>query len=178
MIAALLSVSRWLIFMALVAIAAHIAIVLRTPTFLMARTIERVVADAGWHTFTPTEIPSAQNRLLIPPNPDFLTSACAYDLSQNHVALEANLPKTGLWSVALYNENAELFYTYTNTQADAAPLRAMLVGPASRPINSEQRTIIVAPSFSGLIVVRGMPEPGVEISAPAENYATCKILPR
>lgn len=178
MMQALGAALRWTLFTAAMAAATHFATLIVVPGLLMAQAMANAQSGVGVNAMAfPARgdghgLASARRELLI--------ATCVFNLSQNAVSLSIPIPGTGNWSVTMYGEDARPFFFDQTRPGEDRMLNAVLVEPGGAAPELGKTTLIKAPSFTGLVVIRSLIENPQSL---AENdrvrhQASCQAIPR
>ena len=94
---------------------AHAAFVLFVPSYLFAREVRSIMADAPENSFF-ILAPQDQARLLPGLPPHSVTGMCMFDVSAGDVTLAADLPD-GFWITTIYTDRGDAIYSVNNRQS-------------------------------------------------------------
>jgi uncharacterized membrane protein len=179
-IAALASVLRWSLFIAVMAIGAHFMTLAYLPGILMSKTISGIVQGEGYNTMRHLQRSDASTRWMVRPDPGTLVSACAFNLAQSQVLIEAPFPAQGHWSLTLYDDDARPFYFASNEAAGTAKLAVALIEPGGVFHGESGAQVITSPSFDGVALIRTLIESdaGLAEAEAARHHADCRAIPR
>ena len=180
MIAALFSLIRWSLFIAVIAIGVHVMTLYYLPGMLMAQAMDGAARGIGYNTMSFPQRSDASTRLMARPNPDVLVSTCVFNLAQNQLLIEAPVPSQGYWSLTIYGEDASPFYFLTNETDGGKQLSALLVEPGGTPHATPGAKPIQSPSFNGIILIRTLidNEASLAESDRVRHQASCRAIPR
>lgn len=99
------------------------------------------------------ELPTAESRLVVKPNPDFLYATCFYDLSHGPVQLEGLMPDSSYWSVALYRPNTVNFYVASDRELSDS--LSLLILPTEEGLQARSSpTRLYSPEKKGFVLFR------------------------
>jgi uncharacterized membrane protein len=88
-------------------------------------------------------------RKVVLPNPDFIYSACFFDLTKNDLMISGEFPDTAKYcSLAFYGDNVQPFYVINNLQGFGKKYNVRLSGVHRTP------NVIQAKSKQGVILMR------------------------
>lgn len=147
---------RWVFISAVIAMATHLFIVYATPTTLTARAIENFSKNAPINSIFHQERLTQEDALSDFANLDLIYDTCAFDVSRNPISITAEVPQS-FWSLSLYADNRQVFFSIDEVKAGAAKIEIILIGPdADRDRASEEIRIPVirTPSTKGVAVFR------------------------
>ena len=142
-----------------VAAASNVALAWAIPRVVMAIATSKGERAAGTNRFFHRPLPSAEERDIVRPCPDFAYSTCFLDLGAAPVHLRVPLtaPYT---SVALYSSLTDNFFVRNDRDTAGAPLDVVVVAPgAPRPADLPPGAVVVeAPSTRAMALVRRVVE--------------------
>lgn len=146
----------WLSFLlvvAIVAIAAHVAVVMAMPRVIMNAAMKRLeqssaAAAPGWR-HAPRTTPDS--RAIVRPSPDLAYSACVYDLNEGPVRITM-APGADYWSLSLYAANSDNFFTRNDRAAPEGVAITLIRRGARAPADAGE--IVESPSVRGIAIQR------------------------
>jgi uncharacterized membrane protein len=154
--------SRWrrlgprLAAVAVAAVAIHAAVVWALPRLIMQRVVAASAPERSAGVFLPPMTDHEQRRIVMP-SPDLLYAACAFDVGEQPLRVQADPRAPGYWSIALYASNSDNFHVLNDRQAAGRPVDLVVVGPkayASAPAVPAGATLVTAPTARGLLLMR------------------------
>lgn len=159
---------RWLLTVAVVAVATHAVALWLVPRVVMQRALNVVTAPG--RVLKPP-LADATARRIVLPSPDLLYATCPLDLSGRPLRVHARLQAPAYASVALYAANSDNVYVVNDRQLAGAALDLWLVGPggpaAPAPAGS---TLVRLPTSRGLLLMR------VLVTNPAVDAAAAEAV--
>ena len=171
--------SRWrrsIVAVFVIAMVTHVGGVWAAPRVIMLVVTHEGAKLSGVNQFSHPPLPTAEDRTIVRPSPDFAYSVCVLDLSAGPVRLQVPLtpPYT---SVALFSSATDNYFVRNDRDAEGRPLDVIVVAagrarPAHPPSGVE---IVEAPSDAGLVLVRRVVERADAFSAidVVRRQATC-----
>lgn len=168
-------IGKYVLGAVIIAAAVHFAIILATPRVLMGVAMNRIGA-AGVNTWHISERVTADSRTIVRPAPDFAYSACPYDLGPGPLAIHV-APWNAYWSLSLYDENSDNFFTLNDREARDGGEVALVHGRAD---DVEAALVVRSPTRRGIALIRRL-APTPEAYAAARQVAaadTCATLRR
>lgn len=181
MIAALGGLLRWSLFIAAVATGAYFGTILLLPGLLMSVAMHGAAEFVGLNQMAYPGRGDALTRIGARPDPNLLLATCAFDLSQQYVALSADLPAAGDWSITIYGEDGRPFF-YAANEAGAGPtLDALLLGPGDAARDQAGLMLqIPSPGFRGLVLIRAQIDSEAQLAEidRVRHQASCRSVPR
>ena len=101
------------------------------------------------------DLPDANLRSVVKPNPDFLYATAFYDLSDGPVEITGELPDSSYWSLAFYEPNTVNYYIKNDTQFPKKKLKIILAKEGQEvPPNKEDFELITTDKSSGMMLWR------------------------
>jgi uncharacterized membrane protein len=169
---------RWgLITLALAAII-HWFVVSTVPSVVMWRAMAKIGGRTNW--ISHGERSTEESRAIVKPSPDLLYSSCPFDVSRRPLKIVSGAPADTYWSVALYADNTDNFFSLNDTKANGQPATIILLGPGqSAPVDTAGTITVNSPSTKGLILFRTLITDDAreaEIDQ-ARRAATCQLIP-
>lgn len=143
----------------------HILAVLAAPQALMQAAMWRVERESGPNV--PVQLPRADDpaQPISKLSPDFLYTACAFDLSGGTIRVSAPVPRDTYWSLSMFASNTDNFFVVNDMQIDKEEAEFLLV-PHNSPVRyPNDLPIVVAPSPNGIILVRTLIREGNGVPA-------------
>ncbi len=142
-----------------IATVTHFCAVWALPRVIMRVVLSRGADRAGKNQLTHPPMPTAADREIVRPSPDFAYSVCVLDLSQGPVRVEVPLtpPYT---SVALYSGATDNYFVQNDRASGGRPLDLVVVAPGEPPparVPAESQ-VVEAPDATGLVLVRRVVE--------------------
>jgi uncharacterized membrane protein len=178
--AALTGAAWWCAFILLGAVGVHLLTVRFLPTALMGREMQRLAGDDGVNTalFPPPASPTSRG--LARGDPNLLLAACVFDLTQRNLRVHATVPRQGHWSITIYGEDAKPFFFLSNETSQGGTFDRTLAGPGSLVAASGKPSVVSAPSFRGIILVRTLIDAGHGVAAAdsIRRSVSCEATPR
>jgi len=144
---------RWLVLVAVGAVAIHFAAVAALPRGIMGRVLSVLGAQAGVNTFAHPPLATDESRAIVRPSPDLLYSSAVFDVSEHplHVTVPLSAPYTSLSGFA---SNTDNFFALNDLTAGSDPIDVVIVGPETPRAGLEGRRVIESPSDRGVLLVR------------------------
>lgn len=142
----------------------HVAIVHAVPRLLMQRAIERI-GDGRVNAWRVGERVTPESRAIVRPSPDFAYSACAYDLSHGPIMI-AVAPWDGYWSLSLYADNSDNFFTLNDREARTGGEITLVHAGRAHP--EDASTVVESPSRRGIALVRRLAPRAEDFAAAAQ----------
>lgn len=113
---------------------------------------ERNIKD---NEFFHSPVIDANSRSVVRPNPDFLYSICAYDLSKkNNIKISGIIPDSTYWSIAFYQNNTVNFYVKNDRQFTQKNINLILIPKGISYKSQDNEEVIEAPTQTGVILTR------------------------
>jgi len=169
----------WIIAVLLVAVVTHLSFVLFAPKLVMADKLDAMRAFTGEASLKVLS-PEDALRLVGPEEEGLVHAICVYDLAHGPVRIVTVIPPS-YWSISIYSEGGDNFYSFNDRQADVDSL-ALLLKPAVRRLVPAEETEAVAPEGDTLEVLapdeRGVVVLRALASEPAERSRIAEILSR
>jgi uncharacterized membrane protein len=177
MIAALGSLLKWALFIAVIATGVHLATLYYLPHILMARAMAQGAAGGALNTMIYPDRRQSKD-ILAQSSPGFLVANCTFNLAQNQLQISLPAPDTGAWSMTIYDEDARPFYFTDNATASAQS--AVLVAPGGEAGADAGSIMIQSPSFDGIVVIRTPVHSDLSAveSDKLRRQASCRALSR
>ena len=176
---------RWALHVAaaaLLALAAHVALVRAVPWLVMWRLSANAPPESRQPgaVYLPPMTDHTQRRIVMP-SPDLLYASCAFDVSERPLRIRADPKAPHYWSIALYAANSDNFFVVNDRQAGGAPVDLVLIGPHVAPSSALPASVqaVRSPTRRGLLLMRvlvtdyGREQPPVE---PARRSLRCDPL--
>ena len=159
---------RWLVLVAVGAVAIHFAAVVALPLGIMGRVLATLGAQAGVNHFAHPPLATDKSRAIVRPSPDLLYSSAVFDVSEQplHVTVPLSAPYTSLSGFA---SNTDNFFAVNDQTADSDPIDVVIVGPGTPRGGLEGRRVIESPSDRGVLLVR-------RVVAKAEDFSALDAL--
>jgi len=149
------------------AVLAHVAFVYAVPRVLMGVAIERLGAS-GANRWTVADRVTPLSRAIVRPAPDFAYAACAYDLTDGPVVIQA-APWESYWSLSLYAANSDNYFVIDDREARfGAEITLVRKG---RPHPEGASIVIESPSGRGIALIR-------RLAPTANEYARAVVTAR
>ncbi len=120
----------------------------------LAYRIAKIKIDTPDNTFRFPELPDAESRAVVKPNPDFLYVTGFYDLSDGPLQVSGQLPDSTYWSVAMYRPNTVNFYVKNDLQFQTSNLHLVLAKEGEELAEEPSSEIVYSPTTKGLILFR------------------------
>ena len=146
--------NRWLWRTALatvaVAVIVHFITIFAIPVVIMNTAMSKYpinVLMKGGRT-------TADNRMVVRPCPDLVYSILLYDVSQQPIHFEAQVPTDVYWSVAFYTANTDNYFVLNDQQVKSNPVEILLVKKGAPIPENEKAQVVVSPSDRGIMLVR------------------------
>ena len=144
----------WSVATLAVAAAVHVGTLYALPRRIMARAVTRMGSPNTMHF---GERPNETSRTVVRPSPDFLYSACPFDLSKGPLKITAPVPHSTYWSVSAFDAATNNFFVRNDQQiaGNSIEIIALRPGMALPPLdNAPERVILFAPTDHGLFLIR------------------------
>ncbi|MEM7371142.1 MAG: DUF1254 domain-containing protein [Bacteroidota bacterium] len=122
---------------------------------LVFKVVEAAVSP-GDNICYAAKLPSAESKVVVKPNPDFLYVTCHYNLDQGPLRLTGHLPDTSYWSLALYKPNTVNTAIINDRDLPQSNLELILMeeGMPIPPKLPEGAMLLPSPSKTGLLLFR------------------------
>lgn len=147
---------RWVLPVALIAAATHLAVIFAVPRVVMRRVMNGVAAHAAPNTPYHAPPATAATRAIPLPSPDLLYSVCALDVSDGPVSVSVT-PGAEYLSLAVFDANTDNIFVTNDQQAGGQPISLLILGPASPdPAPRAGRQIVRLGTPSGLLLLRAL----------------------
>ena len=94
--------------------------------------------------------------MLTEPSPDVAYAFCKYDITRRPLMVQGNIPPS-YWSVSVYSETGDNYYTLNDLQAGVDTLSFMVVRESENfkeEARPENTIIVRSPTLKGLILFR------------------------
>ena len=171
-----MSMLRWALLTVLVALVVHAIVVLRAPSFIMSKAIERVSRNgAAVNAFTFGPQVSPASRAIVRPSPDLAYASCVYDLGDGPVRIRV-APWDDYVSLSLYAGNTDNFYTINDAAMAGQPVEIVLVTREQTPPSGAK--VVVSPTRRGIALERRL-APNAErfaLADAARRQSVCEPL--
>jgi uncharacterized membrane protein len=138
----------------------HILVVLTTPLTADETALTRIAEVAPVNAATVLPPARPDNQLFAYMAPDVRYVLCRYDISKDPVAVRTPLLEPS-WSVALYDDNGDNFYSITGADLQRREAELVLAlsedGSTALPFGNDAPTTAITvsvPSRTGLLVIR------------------------
>ena len=141
--------------LAVLAIAAlvHLAAVWAVPRLIMHRLMTGLAAAGADNAALRPPRPTDAARSVVMPSPDLLYAICRYDVSKRPLRIAARVPAS-YWSVALFADNSDNFFTLDDRAAGEGPVELVLAAQGARVAAPAGARVIAAPSDTGVVLFR------------------------
>lgn len=163
LVARLVRALQWTIFVLGLSVVFHFLVVLATPQVTVMSASSRIIDAGGLNKALHSHSPNAElwldGRL---PNPDILTSVCAFNLALGPVRISAQIPGA-LWSVSIYSDNRQLIHTLHESDVTDGSFDAIVAGTGQQFSNEVGIREIHLSRFTGIVVFRSIIDPGQDI---------------
>ena len=140
----------------LLAAVVHLFVVIFVPGVDTGQKMAQLEAAGEVNKLHRIAVMGAGAPLLTEPSPDLAYAFCKYDITERPLLVQGAIPPS-YWSVSIYSETGDNFYTLNDRQAGVERIGLMLVN-AAETFEDEDRpenTIIVrTPTQTGLILFR------------------------
>lgn len=101
------------------------------------------------------ELPDADSRFVVKPNPDFLYSTCFYNLEDGPLHLTGDLPDSSYFSIAFYEPNTVNYFVKNDQQFSSKKLNMVIAQEGEElPVNVEDFELVTSPKKKGLVLIR------------------------
>lgn len=107
----------------------HVVIIMALPAFSERNAYARIVAEGPVGVFRPVSHDPAAQGALAPHNPFVDQVACAYDLENGPVIIDAT-GNADFWSFAVFDSTSSEVFSISDRSAEAGKLNAVLALPA------------------------------------------------
>ncbi|HTQ15404.1 MAG TPA: DUF1254 domain-containing protein [Rhizomicrobium sp.] len=154
---ALLRLLPWLLGALAVAVAVHLASVACLPQLVMERAMARMGAVNAIHHGPRA---TAERHGVVRPSPDLLYSVCPYDLSKAALFVGAPVPRDTYWSVSLFDDSTNNFYTLNDREVGNDREVALVLVDKHSPLvvrvgtDGAKPRAVSSPTTHGLVVFR------------------------
>ena len=167
----------WLAATLLIATGVHLGTIYALPRVVMARAWARMGPPNTMHFGTR---PDAASRRVVRPNPDLLSSACPFDLSQGPLRLTARVPHSTYWSVAGFDAAANNFFVRDDAQiaGNSIEIIALRHGmKLPRSDGSPVQVIVFPPTVRGVFLLRLLIDDAKRLpeQQAIQHQASCEI---
>lgn len=157
----------------------HVAAVAVLPDIITGLVMRRIIDRVGANRVLATPLPDASARAVVMPSPDLLYAICAFDLATGPLRITAS-PGTDYFSLALYDRNADNFYSINDRQLNAQPAEILLSDrPPSPALRSRFPTAIfvTTPHATGVMLARTLVLDPSRMQAPLQTQASVRCAP-
>jgi uncharacterized membrane protein len=167
---------RMLIIFVLSAAIGFLGFIWATPHLIMHIAVTRV-ADGRFHELRHSPRANETSRQIVRPSPDLAYSACAFDLAEGPVKIQA-APWSQYWSLALYASNTDNFWT-GNDRAFPNGAKIVLIGRGQTYPAGPGETVVESPSRRGIALIRRLAPRAADFTAveTARAQDVCARLP-
>ena len=147
----------WLLFVIVAGGAIHVGSLWALPRVIVAVVRWRLTSLVGVNHIHHAALPDASWRTIVMPSPDLLYSACAFDLRQHPLLVDAVVPD-GYWSISAFSSATDNFFVQndsvvTDPRVKNRRPRYLFTADASWPDDPE-RTVVRSPTPTGVILFR------------------------
>ena len=147
---------QWSVFVLGLSAVFHVLVVIAIPNVTVMSSTARISDAGGLNEALHSGTPGADQWLIERhPNPDILTSVCAFNLALGPVRLEAQIPGA-LWSVSIYGDNRQLVHRLDESDISGHAFKAILAGTGQHFANEDEIEEIHISRFTGIIVFRSI----------------------
>lgn len=146
----------WITATALLAAVVHLFVVVVVPGVDTGQKMAQLEAAGEINALHRIALDGSGASLLTEPSPDLAYAFCKFDISERPLLVAGDIPPT-YWSVSIYSETGDNFYTLNDRQAGVARISLMVVrrfetfAGEGRP---ENIIIVRSPTNRGLILFR------------------------
>lgn len=125
------------------------------PYLVMSKLEQRMEENnRGINQFFHSPLIDATSRSVVRPNPDFLYSIGAYDLSDGSIKITGEIPDSTYWSIAFYQDNTVNYYIKNDQQFKSKNIKLVLIPKGTTYTPTEGEEVVEAPLDKGVILTR------------------------
>jgi uncharacterized membrane protein len=141
--------ARWILAMAFIAIAVHLASLYAIPSLVMMRVLERA---GPANTMTYVKRPDAAWHFVARPSADLLYAECPYDLSSGPLVVTSPVPDGTWWSIAVYDASGRSIFTVDDRRARGR--FRLTIYPAGSEAAKFPGNTAPSPTKTGIVIMR------------------------
>ena len=125
------------------------------PYLVMSKLEQRMeTSNQKVNEFFHSPLIDATSRSVVRPNPDFLYSITAYDLSAGSLKIKGQIPDSTYWSIAFYQDDTVNYYVKNDQAFEHKSITLILVPKGTNYSPKEGEEVIQAPTEKGMILTR------------------------
>jgi len=171
---------RWLALALVVAVVTHLATVWLLPRVVM-RVAARGMAEASGAGFNHAMFPPRADdtsRTIVRPSPDLVYAACAFDLSDGPLRIQATVPRDTYWSLSMFAGNTDNFFVVNDRGTTSRTLDLVLAPAGAQVALPAGTTLVEAPTERGIVLTRtliGSEERAAELDEARRRFSCAPL---